>query len=215
MAVGIIQINFLLIMGQSTSTHDQAETETSGSTAKLAEQFSHRDEGSVDWLQLDDQEEILWMGSPTLRRLVVPFGFSILCLCGGLFAIAIGVFELFGDLPSSLRWAAVAGGGLLIVVPLVLDFFLYWSHQRIQYVITTDRLYRKWDNSKITQIKTGHVSTSTYQQSWLDRQFSCGQVHVTNSKTGRKKLFYSATPAPEYVQDIVMDQAVEQVVDRP
>lgn len=197
-------------MGRGTRIHDQAETETSDSTAKLTEQFAYRDNRLADWLQLDDHEEVLWVGSPTLSRLVVPFGFSILCLCSGLFAITIGVFELFGDFPSGLRWAIVAAGGLLIVVALALDFYLYWLHQRIQYVITTDRLHRRRDDSKVTQIKTEHVSGSTYQQSWLDRQFSCGQIHVTNSKTGRKKLFYSAIPDPEYVRGVIMDQAAKQ-----
>lgn len=210
MKEGIIQTNFLLIMGQSTPTQNQTESETGGSTAKLTEHFADHDNRSTDWLQLDDQEEVLWIGSPTPRRLVVPFGLVMLCLCSGLVTMAVGIFELFGDFPSSLRWVVVAAGVLLITVALVLAFLFYRSHQQIQYAITTNGLYRKWSSSKITQIEIEDIAGSTYYQSWLDRQFSCGEVHITSPKTGAKRLFYSAVPNPRYVRTIVMDSMAEE-----
>jgi hypothetical protein len=196
-------------MAQSTTNRDQVEPEperTKDSSSELTAQFSRDDPSPPDWLSLDEHEEFLWKDSPSFKIFLPDLGMTVVIVGIGAILAGIGALQLFDEFPSSVQLAILATGGILMAIGIGFFIFNYYFYRRRQYAITTKAIYRRWDDST-TEIEITDICEVLCEQSWSDRQFSCGDLRIGSSKDGTEKTTYPAVPRPNRVKKRLLDLA--------
>lgn len=157
--------------------------------------------GGADWLDLGSDEEVLWVGHPS----VVPYlgGFAVgavLIVAGIAGLILLGEFALVGVLGIAAG-LAVAG----------------WTHYtRIStgYVITTAEIYHKEGliARDVTQIHYERIQNTSFSQSTMERALSYGDVRITSAGTGEVEITLEHVPDPARLKRLVSEQ-LDEVYD--
>lgn len=152
---------------------------------------------STEWLHLTPGEEVLWAGTPSLipaaRWLAFGFGLSL-----------AGVW-LARETPISVAPDPVA----LCLLPfgLFVCAWAYLARWSTRYVFTTKAVYEKRGllSRTVTRVRLVHVQNTTFEQSFLERVFSYGDIAVC-AESGGVTLTLSDVPTPERVTGLVAAQ---------
>jgi hypothetical protein len=190
-------------MAQSTTNRDQVEPESERAaepSTKLVAQGIPDGASPPDWPSIDEREELLWEGSPSFKYFLSDLVLGILIVAIGATLTIIGGLQLLDVLPANARLAVVAFGGTMMVLGIVFLVVNYRSYRRKHYALTTEAIYRRWDGST-TRIETKNVSKRQYEQSWLDRQFSCGNLTIAWFTDEKNEIIYPAVPRPDQVKN--------------
>lgn len=191
-------------MAQSTTTHDRVEPESESATesaSKLAAQGAPGRPPPPDWLSIDDHEQMVWEDSPSFKILLPDLILNGLFIGVGGLLITIGGLQLFDIFSANAQLLIVALG--VIIAGFGVGFLIvnYRSYRRKHYVITTEYIYRRWDGST-TKMEVEDVSEILYDQTWLDRQFSCGSLKIGWWKDGKHENNYPAVPNPAQIKEL-------------
>jgi hypothetical protein len=194
-------------MAQSTTNRDQMEPEserTRESPSELVAQGAPDAPSPPDWPSMDEHEELLWEDSPSFKYFLSDLVLSILIVgIGATLAIIAGV-QLLDVLPANARLAVVAIGGFTVVLGIVFLIANYHFYRRKHYALTTEAIYRRWDGST-TRIEIENVSKILCEQSWVDHQFSCGDLTIGWFEYEKNETTYPAVPHPEQIKKRLLE----------
>jgi uncharacterized membrane protein YdbT with pleckstrin-like domain len=152
--------------------------------------------GVPSWVTLTSDERVVWSGHPSIRQV----GWLIVVS-----AIAIGIgcvgLVLLEDI---LR--------LLALIPLALGLLLfartYIYHRSIQYVLTTEEVYKKTGllSRDVMNIRLDRIQNTAFTQSFFERILSYGTIEIDTAGTGGTELILHAVPRPEHVNGLLTEQ---------
>jgi len=152
-----------------------------------------------EWVTLGEGEEIVWSGSPSL---IVIAG----SLVGGLLLMTAGVvlygFVLPGDF--EFRWVA----WLLLPLGMLVAGAAYVRHRSTRYVVTTNEVYRKTGllSRRVTSLRLDRIQNTSFEQSFLERLLSFGDVHVDTAGTGGTEITFESVANPQEVSGLLTEQ---------
>jgi hypothetical protein len=189
-------------MAQSTTNRDQMESESERareSPSELVAQVAPDGSPSPDWPSMDEHEELLWEDSPSFKYFLSDLVLGILIVGVGVTLTIIAGVQLLGVLPTNARLAVVVFGGLTVVLGIVFLIVNYRFYRRKHYALTTEAIYRRWDGST-TRIEIENVAKILCEQSWMDHQFSCGDLMIGWFDDEKNETTYPAVPHIEQVR---------------
>ncbi|MFC7158100.1 PH domain-containing protein, partial [Halomarina halobia] len=120
-----------------------------------------------DWVTLGPNEQVVWSGHPSLYP-------AALSLVAGAVLFLLGPVS-FALLPEP--WSLIGIGLLLAGIAVAL--VTYFRHRSTRYVITSNEVYEKRGllSRQVTSLRMDRVQNTTYEQSFLQRLLSYGDVH--------------------------------------
>lgn len=164
---------------------------------------------NADWLHLGKDEEVHWVGRPSLYTIAS-------ATVGGVLLAVVGI-ALTLWLRSRLSGTAVPD--LLGFLPLILTVAgLWWAALaylnwvRLLYVITDEELYVKYGliSRDVTQVPLNRVQNTGYEQSVLERLLQYGDIHVYTAGTSTEDITFQSVPKPEQVKGTLTELLSQQ-----
>lgn len=166
------------------------------------------------WVTLTEGEEVLWDEHPSLLPYVTTLISEILLVLVGLaIIVAGGIGALIGlsldiqvpvlaiSLSTAIALLLIVFGGLGIVSTMI----TWWS---TRYVITTDELYKKTGivSRNVQNTRIGQVQNTSFDQSWLGRLASYGNVYISTAGTGGTEITFRHATGPSEVVELITRQ---------
>lgn len=156
-----------------------------------------------DWMQLTDNEELLWSG----RRSFWSFAPS---LVSGLLLVAIGIGVLIVDpsLPEFIPIGVVGIAGLTIVGAMLLTAAMYLEFRMHLYAITSEQVYHRSGiiSRSIERVRMEQIQNTACSQGIVERLLSFGTVQLDTAGTANVELNLWAINEPRSVSRIVTKQ---------
>lgn len=154
--------------------------------------------GVPDWVTLTDDEEVVWIGRPSLHRIAPR-------IVGGAVLVLVGLL-LNAFLPQDLPFR----GAAYLPVPLgmLVVAVAYVRHQSVRYVITTNEVYKKTGliSREVTTLRLDRVQNTTFTQSLFERFLSYGDLYIETAGTAGTEMVFEAVPDPEGVSSQLTEQ---------
>lgn len=152
-----------------------------------------------EWVTLNEGEQIVWSGTP-----------SLLLAAGSLFSgllVVIAGIILYGILLRAnveFPWVAL----VLIPVGLLWMGYAYVRHRATRYAITTNEVYRKEGlfSRQVTSLRLDRVQNTSFEQSFLERLLSYGDVRIDTAGTGGIEIVFKAVSNPQKVSSLLTEQ---------
>lgn len=147
----------------------------------------------LDWLDLDQDETLIWSGTPRLQTLYGVAGFAI--------AITIAPAIVIG-------WYAGLAG-LLIGAGALATSYIYLINT--EFVVTTKYAYSKRGvyGRSITKIGLKNIQDTSFNQGLLGRQFDYGTLFFSTAGGHGNELSFKHIDTPQHVQSKINDQLQE------
>lgn len=136
------------------------------------------DESAPEWLSLDPDEEVVWVGRPAFET-------------------------LYGTIATGLVLAVVLIGFLILLgVP-----FAYLRIQHTDYVVTTTSLYVKRGifSTNIETVDLDRIQNTEYSQSFWGRQFGYGNIAISTAGSSGAEITFSGIPNATAVRDRITE----------
>jgi membrane protein YdbS with pleckstrin-like domain len=160
---------------------------------------------SAGWVHLTESERVLWAGTPSMYPAIpaMAFGFALSFLGVWLFRVA--------SLPVIPEWVA-------LILPLLGVFVCVWaylSRWSTRYVFTTKAVYEKTGllSRTVTQVRFDRVQNTAFEQSWVERTLSYGDIEVYTAGSGGVDLCLRDVPDPGRVNSLITTQLSETAVE--
>lgn len=154
-----------------------------------------------EWVTLSKGEQIVWSGTP-----------SLLLAAGSLFSgllVAITGIVLYGilliaNVNVEFPWVAL----VLIPIGLLVMGYAYVRHRSTRYAITTNEVYRKDGlfSRQVTSLRLDRVQNTSFEQSFLERLLSYGDVRIDTAGTGGTEIIFEAVSNPQKVSSLLTEQ---------
>lgn len=144
----------------------------------------------LDWLDLDDNEELVWSGTPRIQTLYSAVAFAIAAVIAP--AIVIGIEA---GLLGLLVGAAVVTLG-------------YFNLINTEFVVTTKNAYSKRGiyGRSVTKIGLNNIQDTSFNQGLLGRHFNYGTLFFSTAGGTGNELSFKHIDAPRDVQSQINDQ---------
>lgn len=160
----------------------------------------------LSWLDLLDDEEIIWRDHPSPLMLLPSAVFGVVLLVLYLSLLATGIIP--GDISEYLLYSVIAIPAFF--VPLGLTEL---KRRNIEYVITNQRVAKK---SRIIArtgdpINASKIQNIQYDQGMLDRFLGIGELHIMTSGRGDVDMIWKSLRHPKSVSDLVSEQKQENI----
>ena len=156
---------------------------------------------STAWLPLTAGEEVLWAGTPSLAPAMPAIG------------VGFGLSLLGAWLPREVAIEGVPGRLALALVPIGLAIvaWAYLARWSTRYVFTTKAIYEKSGvvSLRVTRVPIDRVQNTAFEQSFLERLLSYGDIAVYTAGSGGVNLALDGVPDPEHVTGLVTTQLSE------
>ena len=152
-----------------------------------------------EWMTLSEDEQIVWLGSPSLLLATGSLFRGLLVVVAG---IALYGILLFANV--EFPWVAL----LLIPAGLLLMVYAYVRHRSTRYAITTNEVYRKEGllSRQVTSLRVDRIQNTSYKQSFLERLLSYGDVHIDTAGTGGTEIIFEGVSNPQEVSGLLTEQ---------
>lgn len=152
-----------------------------------------------EWVTLGEGEEIVWSDSPSL---IVIAG----SLVGGLLLMTVGVVLYGFVLPQDFEFRWVAW--LLLPLGMLVAGAAYVRHRSTRYVVTTNEVYRKTGllSRQVTSLRLDRIQNTSFEQSFLERLLSFGDVHVDTAGSGGTEITFESVENPQEVSGLLTEQ---------
>lgn len=132
--------------------------------------------GAPEWLSIDDDEEILWTGSPEMVSLV---GTAV----AGLLTVVVLI-------------------GLLILLFLPLTYF---SRKHTDYVVTNKSLYVKTGilSTNIESVGADKIQNTEFSQSFWGKKFGYGSIDISTAGSSGAEISFDSVADARDVRETV------------
>lgn len=149
-----------------------------------------------DWLTLDDDEAVLWEGSPRIQTVIPALLVGLVVAAA---PVAVAVFA--PDAAPVPVWPLAVLG---VVPPLLVYVWI----RNVEFVVTTNRCYRKRGvlSRDVLAVGFESVQNSSYEQGVLGTAFGHGTVSVDTAGGLGTELSFWNIEEPRSVQQLVLDQ---------
>jgi hypothetical protein len=155
-----------------------------------------------EWVTLDDDEEIIWIATPSRWTYV---GVILSAVLGSIVALVIafnGSVDVYvGPLPFDYL--------LLYVLPIAATPTLLYEieSRNTKYVLTTKQVWYK--SGILTEytnpIRLENVTTIEYDQTYKERLCSVGDIYVSTAGTGGYDMVLQKIPDPAPKSSLIME----------
>jgi uncharacterized membrane protein YdbT with pleckstrin-like domain len=136
------------------------------------------DSETPEWLSLDPDEEIVWIGRPAFET-------------------------LYGTIATGLVMTLVLIGFLILLgVP-----FSYYRIQNTDYVVTTESLYVKTGvfSTNIETVDIDRIQNTEYSRSFWGKQFDYGTISISTAGSSGAEISFSGIPDAPEVRDHITE----------
>lgn len=160
-----------------------------------------------DWMQLTDNEELLWSGHQSLWSFVPSLVSGLL-----LAAIGIGVLIVDPSLPVFVPIGVLGIAGLTIVGALLLTAAMYLQYRMHLYAVTTEQVYHRSGivSRNIERVRMEQIQNTACNQGIIERLLSFGTVQLDTAGTANIELNLWGIKNPRSVSRIVTEQLNER-----
>ena len=162
----------------------------------------HENPEDADWLHLDDDETIRWIGRPSRYTIAMALGTALVLAIAGIVLTAwlVSVVD-GGDAPAWIGYLPL----VLTAVGLVWAVRTYLNWVRLLYVITDEEIYVKHGlvSRDVTQVRLSRVQNTGYSQSTVERLLSYGDVAIFTAGPGTQDIVFENVPHPVRVTEIL------------
>ncbi|MFB6196547.1 MAG: PH domain-containing protein [Haloplanus sp.] len=164
-----------------------------------------------DWLSLDPDEELVWTGSPRLRRIisnVVTFVVWSLAGFGAAFVLT-SVVNVELPLPNRAVWGVAVVWALLQAVGPVKA---YLQTKHTDYLLTTENVYKKtgvWSEN-VTRVGVDKIQNTQLKKDVFGNLFDYGTILLSTAGGGGVEMSIADLNNPAELRDelrTVMAQA--------
>jgi membrane protein YdbS with pleckstrin-like domain len=160
-----------------------------------------------DWMQLTDNEQLLWSGHQSLWSFAPSLVSGIL-----LAAIGVGVLIANPSLPAFVPISVVGIAGITVVGALLLTAGMYLEYRMHLYAVTTEQVYHRSGivSRNIERVRMEQIQNTACSQGILERLLSFGTVQLDTAGTANIELNLWAIKNPRSVSRIVTEQLNER-----
>jgi uncharacterized membrane protein YdbT with pleckstrin-like domain len=136
------------------------------------------DAADLEWLSLDADEEVIWVGQPAFETLYGTIATGIV-----LTLVVIGLLVLLG-------------------VP-----FSYLGIKNTDYVVTTKSLYVKKGilSTNIETVDLDRIQNTEYSQSFWGKRFGYGQIAISTAGSSGAEITFRGIPDAKAVRDRIAE----------
>lgn len=147
----------------------------------------------LDWLALDQDEDLIWSGTPRIQTLYSVVGFVIAATVAP--AIVIG-------------WKAALTGFLVGSIILTVSYFTLIN---TEYVVSTKYAYSKKGiyGRNVTKIGLKNIQDTSFSQGLLGRQFDYGTLDFSTAGGTGHELSFRNINTPRETQSKINNQLHE------
>lgn len=167
-----------------------------------------------DWVTVTTDEEIIWQEQPAvLPYLLTIVGEIVLIVLGLAIIVAGGIGALLGlSIDLSVSVLAISLSTTIAIILLLLGglgiartMLRWWS---TRYVITSDELYKKTGvvSRTVQNTRLEEVQNTSFDQSWVGRVASYGDVYVATAGTGGTEITFTHAHDPAGVVETLTRQ---------
>jgi uncharacterized membrane protein YdbT with pleckstrin-like domain len=160
----------------------------------------------VPWLDLLEDEEIIWRDHPSKWMLLPSIILAVLVIGGYLGLLAVGI------IPGDLTQQVITGGIALIggVLPVSLTEL---KRRNTEYLITDQRVAKKTRIIARTgdPIRSEKIQNIQYDQGIIDRLLSVGEVEIMTSGRGDVDMRWTRVRNPKAVTDEISARKAESL----
>lgn len=157
------------------------------------------------WVTLTEGETVVWSGGPSIATVSGTLAVDVVLAVVGLLAtVRAGLFGPFSEPLASLGALPLA----LVVLALGHAALAVARWQAIQYLVTTEELYRKRGllSRDVKNLRLGQIQNTGFTQSAIQRLLGYGTVTVSTAGSAGTELAFAGVPDPERVNGIVTEQ---------
>jgi uncharacterized membrane protein YdbT with pleckstrin-like domain len=146
-------------------------------------------EPSLDWLDLDNDEELIWADTPRIQTL-----YSV-----GAFAVAVTIAPAI-----VIGWEASLAG---LLVGILVSAFSYYHLKNTEFVVTTKHAYSKRGiyGRSVTKIALKNIQDTSFNQNLLGRHFDYGTLFFSTAGGSGHELSFKHIDDPQTVQTKLND----------
>ncbi|HET7324088.1 MAG TPA: PH domain-containing protein [Halococcus sp.] len=161
---------------------------------------------STAWVHLTEDERVLWAGTRSLYPATpaIAFGFMVSFL---------GVWlSRTVEVPVGPDWLSLC----LLPIGVFVGVWMYLSRWSTRYVFTTKAVYEKTGllSRTVTRVRFDHVQNTAFEQSWIERLLSYGDIEVYTAGSGGLDLTLSDVPDPKRVNALITTQLSQTAPSR-
>ncbi|XVH31060.1 PH domain-containing protein [Haloferacaceae archaeon DSL9] len=162
---------------------------------------SHDRIASADWVTLTPDEEVRWVGRPTIYTIAPALVASALAVIFGVIVV-VALPSLVGESPNRALYIIPLA---LIVAGLAVGSLTYLRWIRLLYVITTEEIYIKRGlvSRDVSQIRLSRVQNTTFNQSIIERALSFGDITIYTAGTDTMNIELENVPDPDRINGIL------------
>lgn len=133
---------------------------------------------NYDWLSLDSGEEIVWTGEPRIRSILGSAASAISFVVAAL--LVIGGAAISTAFPT---WMMIAAGGLVVLYGAAQIGWSYLQVTNIDYVLTTENLYRRDGvfSETVNRVGVDKIQSTTLSKGFFGNVFDYGTVDVSTA----------------------------------
>lgn len=151
------------------------------------------------WVTLTEGETVVWSGRPSLLGSLGSLLRGVLVAFAG---VAIYVVLVAAEVePRRPVLVLVLVGGLLMAYAIL-------KHRSTRYVVTTNEVYRKEGllSRRVTSLRLDRIQNTSFEQSFLQRLLSYGDVNIDTAGTGGTEITFEAVVRPQEVSKLLTEQ---------
>ena len=165
------------------------------SEATHGEQYSE-----PDWMQLTEDEDLLWVGHQSLWAYVSGFLTAVLIV-----ALGVGLPILSPALPSFVPIGTLVLGGVTALAGIALAGVTYLQYRFHIYAVTSEQVYQRRGivSQNIDQVRMEQIQNTSCSQSVIERLLSFGTVQLDTAGTANIELNLWDIKQPQSVNQIV------------
>jgi len=158
-----------------------------------------------DWVQLGDDEQVVWRSRPSGRAVFPSFLPGAVVVLLGLVVVVLP--SVVPDLPEPLLGWLVPAGALLVVAGVALATARYVRWQSTQYLLTSTGAYKKSGilSRSVDQLRLTRVESVSHSQSATQRLLGYGDVVVSTEGTN-SRFVLEDVPNPTNVHNLLSSQ---------
>lgn len=150
-----------------------------------------------DWATLAPDEEVVWMGRPSLY--FVKYWLTVATV-----VLVVGVV-LFAALPLDWSWV----GWPIIAGAAGVSAYAYVQQRSVVYLVTTSKVYKKTGlfGKTVETVQLDRIQNVSFDQSFFQGLVDCGDMAVDTAGSGTTEIEFECVRDPARVNGLLVDQS--------
>lgn len=166
--------------------------------AQRGEQFD-----TPNWLQLSENEDLLWSGRQSLWTYIPALITGVLLALAGIALAIVGP-----DLPSFVPAGSIGAGFILVAFGIIIAGVTYLQYRLNLYAITSEQVYHRSGilARNVNQVRMEQIQNTSCNQSVIERLLSFGDVQLDTAGSAQVELHLWGVNNPQSINQTITNQ---------